>query len=266
MRTLILYTFAASMLLGTANLARAEGKSSSNPPAPAPAALPVAPAISAAAPSLLMTNLFDKNRQVWPDRIPPPPPPAPPPAPAAITDEDLQVYGVVITPEAKRATVRVGQRFSSLASPGRFFAVVTEGQALGEFTLTAIHVDHLALSAPGGEQRLYFTRKTDRGAAAAVAAAAPVQGPTNPSPEVAANGVGAPSRAGQPKPEVGGGVAASNNGAQLGPQNDGNAVTPAAPAPFNLRNSLAATLEAARNNAQREGAPANNSQANPFQK
>ncbi|TXH37417.1 MAG: hypothetical protein E6Q94_02390 [Burkholderiaceae bacterium] len=222
---------------------------------------------------MMVTNLFDKERKVWPDRIPPPPPPAPPPAPAQVTDDDLQVYGVVITPQSKQATVRVGKRFAHLAPAGRSFANVTEGQPLGEFTLAAIHPDHLVLFAPGGEQRLYFTRKTDRAAGLATASAptaTPVQGATASAPDAAAatNGSPAPVQGNQPSATMPTGAASGTQGApqQVSSGADSNNPAPASASPFNLRNSLAAAIEAARNNAPRTPPPPGNAQANPFQK
>ena len=230
-------------------------------PAPSPAA--VTPSPTVVAPSLMVNNLFDKDRKVWPDRVPPPPPPAPPPAPAQVTDEDMQVYGVVITNQSKQATIKVGKRFAHLAPVGRSFANVTEGQSLGEFTLAAVRADHVVLYAPGGEQRLYFTRKTDRAAgfAGAVAAATPpVQGATTPTPDTAA-------AAQQPGTAMATGTAPSANGVaqQANPGDGGGQAAPAA-SPFNLRNSLATALEAARNNSPRQDAPPGNAPANPFQK
>lgn len=226
---------------------------------------------AALAPSLVATNPFDKDRQVWPDRIPPPPPPAPPPAPTTVTDQDMQVYGVIITGESRRATVKVGKRFAHLASSGRPFANVTEGQTLGEFILSAVRPDHLVLFAPGGEQRLYFTPKTDRAAspAALVAAAPPpVQGATNPQADAAgASGAApaAPAQGVQPAATPAAGMPAANGVQQ---QSQGAAPAPAGAAqPFNLRNSLAAALETARNNTPQQGSSSGNSVgSNPFQK
>ena len=237
------------------------------------AATPLTQAVAATqrqavvAPSLAATNPFDKERQVWPDRIPPPPPPAPPPAPPAVTDQDMQVYGVIITGESRRATVKVGKRFAHLATSGRPFANVTEGQTLGEFILSSVRPDHLVLFAPGGEQRLYFTPKTDRTAsptALIAAAPTPVQGATNPQADAAgASGAApAPAQGVQPAAAPVTGTPAANGVQQ------GTAPTPApapvgAANPFNLRNSLAAAMEAARNNASQQGSSPG---SNPFQK
>ena len=238
--------------------------------APVPAPQVTTPPPAVVAPSMMVTNLFDQERKVWPDRIPPPPPPAPPPTPAKVTDDDMQVYGVVITNQSRQATVRVGRRFANLAPAGRSFANVVEGQSLGEFTLAAIRPDHLVLSASGGEQRLYFTRKTDRSAGIA-AAAAPVQGATAQSPEsnVAVNGTPSPVPVLATPPGVTAATAAAaaaQGVTQLPNGGDGGNAAPAAATPFNLRNSLAAAIEAARNYPPRpETAPVNN-QATPFQK
>lgn len=207
------------------------------------------------APSLQITNLFDKERKVWPDRVPPPPPPAPPPAPAAVTDQDMQLYGVVIAGSVKRATVKVGKRFAGLAPEGRPFASLQEGQSLGEFTLAQIHPTHIVLQAPGGQQPVYFTKKTDRGgAASAVAAAAPVQGAsTTPgeSPPPANGQVAAVANADTSLPA---GASTHTAGAintppAVAPVTASNSATPATPAEINIPNSLAAALAAARANA-----------------
>jgi len=242
------------------------------------AALPAPPAL--VAPSFQFTNLFDKDRKVWPDRVPPPAPPPPPPAPAAVTEQDMQLYGVVITNEKKRATVRVGQRFAHLAPAGRSFANLVEGQSLGDFTLSAIYPDHLVLLAQGGEQRLYFTRKTDRGAhpiAQVAAVPPPVQDVThNPTPEATGANMGAPAMAQAAAQAQGlapttssatGTIpVASGTAAHQAGQNDTSSGTAA---PFNLRNSLATALEAARNNQPRPPGGASgttNVPFNPFQK
>ena len=265
------HAFRAAMLLVPGCAAAAQDVQRAPAPAPTVQAMTAVPRPAMAAPSLVATNPFDKDRQVWPDRIPPPPPPPPPPVPPAVTDQDMQIYGVIITSEGKRATVKVGKRFAHLASSGRPFANLTEGQTLGEFTLSAIRPDHLVLFAPGGEQRLYFTPRTDRAAspAALVAAAPPppVQGATNPQVEAASGApAGAPSAtpAHDPAAPAGGATPAAN-----GVQYQGQGAAPAAaPAqPFNLRNSLAAALEASRNGAPRQGTSSSgNAGANPFQK
>ena len=213
--------------------------------------------------SLDTANPFDKDRQVWADRVPPPPPPARPPAPPEVTDQDMQVYGIIIVGESKRATVKVGKRFAHLSSSGRPFANLTEGQTLGEFILSAVRPDHLVLFAPGGEQRLYFTPKSDRAAGPGQLATAPppVQGATGAPPEPAGQG-GQPPAA----PLGGGSAPPAPSGV---PQGQG-AAPAAAPAPaaqpFNLRNSLAAALEAARNGAQQSGSSGSGTASNPFQK
>ncbi len=125
-------------------------------PAPKPMTPPVYLGI------LESTNRFDRDGKMWPDRAPPPAPPPLPPPPAPVTDQDMQLYGVVIVGHTKRATVKVGSRFARLAVPGRAFVTLTEGQSLGEFTLSEIQANQLVLSAPGGKQMVGFTKKTDR--------------------------------------------------------------------------------------------------------
>lgn len=254
--------------LGSTPVAPVSGASTpipSGPPAPAPSA-PQA----LVAPSLQITNLFDKERKVWPDRVPPPPPPAPPPAPATVTDQDMQLYGVVIAGAVKRATVKVGKRFAGLAPEGRPFASLQEGQSLGEFTLAQIHSTHIVLQAPGGQQPVYFTKKTDRGGAApAVAAVAPVQGasttpgdsspPANGQATPVANAETTQSPAG-PSATAAGAINAAPGAAPVAASNSS---TPATPAEVNIPNSLAAALAAARANAAK-GTSGSSAFQNPF--
>lgn len=134
-----------------------------------------APLPGASASSLEATNPFDPQRRVWTDRMPPPPPPAPPPPPPAVTDQDMQLYGVVIVGPSKSATVRVGPRFSAVAPAGKAFATLREGQIVGEFTVAQIAPDQVVLQAPGGQQILRFTKKTDRVAASGSTVPAPIQ-------------------------------------------------------------------------------------------
>lgn len=116
--------------------------------------------------SLESSNIFDSERKMWPDKRPPVPPPPPPPAPPPVTDKDLQLYGVVIVGQTKRATIKVGSRFAQLDTQGRGFVSISEGQALGDWVLAEIHPTHLVLGAPGGRQTVLFNKKTDRVATA----------------------------------------------------------------------------------------------------
>lgn len=115
---------------------------------------------------------------MWPDRSPPPSPPPPPPPPPLVTDKDLQLYGVVIVGQTKRATIKVGSRFAQLDTQGRGFVSISEGQVLGEWTLAEIHPTHLVLGAPGGKQNVMFNKKTDR---VATAGLQPTQSTLTPS-------------------------------------------------------------------------------------
>ena len=114
--------------------------------------------------SLESTNEFDGQRKLWPDKVPPPPPLPPPPPPTPVTDQDVQVYGVVIVGQTKRATIKYGPRFASLNTSGKPFVTISEGQVIGEYTVTGIKPTYLVLTAPGGQQQLSFNRKMDRSA------------------------------------------------------------------------------------------------------
>jgi len=181
----------------------------------------------------------------------------------------------------KRATVKVGRRFASLAPEGRPFANLSEGQAVGEFTLSKIEPTHLVLQARGGQQLVYFTKKTDRGTGTSppVAAAAPVQGasaadaaaspPATPPANTVASADNAPpatttsanASPANTNTATAGSIAVSNNG---GTGNAATAATAANNTPgteVNLANSLAAALAAAKvNTGQRPSVPF----VNPF--
>lgn len=210
-------------------------------------------------------NPFDAQRKAWPDRVPPVPPPPPPPPPAVVTDQDLQLYGVVIAGSVKMANVRLGPRFASAATEGRPFSTFREGQALGEFTLAQVHPTHVVLSAPGGQQSIYFTKKTDRaagpGAPAPVAQSqAPVQGATPVVQAPAGDPTAQTTAAAAVAPPAGANVAQ----AAAQQQQAAAAAAPAANSPNaanTVFNSLSEALNAARNNASMQ----QNQGANPFQ-
>ncbi|MES2609826.1 MAG: hypothetical protein V4679_06265 [Pseudomonadota bacterium] len=182
-----------------------------------------------------------------------------------VTDQDLQLYGVVIAGSVKMANVRLGPRFAGAATEGRPFSTFREGQALGEFTLAQVHPTHVVLSAPGGQQSIYFTKKTDRaagpGAPAPVAQSQPpVQGATPVVQAPGADPANAQSAAAAVTPPPGTNVAqAAQQQAAAAP-----AAAPAANSPNaanTVFNSLSEALNAARNNANMQ----QNQGANPFQ-
>lgn len=240
--------------------ATAPGNAAVPAAAPAPSAAAAPPVANAGA-----ANPFDAQRKAWPDRIPPVPPPPPPPPPAVVTDQDLQLYGVVIVGNVKMANVRLGQRFASAAVEGRAFSSLREGQMLGEFTLAQIHPTHVVLSAPGGQQSIYFTKKTDRASGPAPAAAvpvaqnqAPVQGATPVTPQA-----GDAAQAAAPPAAVPG-ANANQAAQQQAAAAAAQANPPAANSPNTANtvfNSLSEALSAARNNANMQ----QNQGANPFQ-
>lgn len=232
-----------------------------------PVAAPSTAAVVPAAPPINMgaANPFDTQRKAWPDRVPPVPPPPPPPPPAVVTDQDLQLYGVVIAGSVKMANVRLGPRFASAATEGRAFSTFREGQVLGEFTLAQVHPTHVVLSAPGGQQSIYFTKKTDRtpGPAAPAPVAAQSQNPVQGATPV----VQAP--AGDPATQAAAVAAAPPPGTNTAPTAQqqaaaAQAAPPAANSPNTANtvfNSLSEALNAARNNANMQ----QNQGANPFQ-
>jgi len=215
-------------------------------------------------------NVFDPKRVLWPDRIPPPPVPPPPPPPPPITDADMQLYGVVLAGNVKRATVKVGGKFAGLAQGKRPFLTVMEGQVLGEYTVGEIRANELVMLAGTGRQTVVFTKKTDRPTAGAAAPpvvqAAQVAAPTAlQAPQAPLNpmGVGLPTPAAptntQPAPVADGGATApqANTPAATAAPAASPAVSAASIAP---PNSLAAAIAAAQAAAQAGKPPA----ANPF--
>lgn len=115
---------------------------------------------------LSLTNPFDANRKLWPDRTPPLPPP---PVPVPVTDADLEVYGVVIAGGAQKALLKLGKRFEGVPVGPTGIAVVPVGARLGEFVLTQMTTDQILLKAPGGEQWIRFSLKKDRAGGTRVA-------------------------------------------------------------------------------------------------
>lgn len=235
---------------------------------PAAAAVPPPVAATPVVPAPIhmgAANPFDAQRKAWPDRVPPVPPPPPPPPPAVVTDQDLQLYGVVIAGSVKIANVRLGPRFASAATEGRPFSTFREGQALGEFTLSQVHPTHVVLSAPGGQQSIYFTKKMDRASGPAAPAPvaqgqSPVQGATPVVQAPAGDPAAQAAVAGSAQaPAAGVAQAAAPQQTAAAP-----APAPAANSPNSANtvfNSLSEALNAARNNANMQ----QNQGANPFQ-
>lgn len=114
---------------------------------------------------LRQTNPFDANRQLWPDRTPvppPPPPPLPPPIPAPITDDDLEIYGVVNAGGVQKALLKLGKRFANVPVGPTGLASVAVGMPIGEFVLAKVEPDQILLQAPGGQQWVRFSVKKER--------------------------------------------------------------------------------------------------------
>lgn len=123
---------------------------------------------------IVAKNPFDPEHRAWPDIEP---------APAPISTEDVQLYGVVIAGNVKRAVVKVGGNLKHLAGPnGRAFLTVREGQTLGAYVVGEIQPHQVLLSAGSTRQSVVFGKKTDRPLAPmmAVQAPSPLQAPTAP--------------------------------------------------------------------------------------
>ena len=127
------------------------------------------------------SNVFDPARATWPDRVPLPAPPPPPPPPPPVTDDDLQLYGVMIVGSEKKAMVRLGKRFAAANPASKAFVTLSEGQSLGEFTLAQVLPNRVVLASGPHQQNILFSKKTDRPAPGA--AAPVVQGPSQPGPD-----------------------------------------------------------------------------------
>ena len=140
-------------------------------------------------------NPFDRERRAWPDIVPPPPPPAP------ISTEDIQLYGVVIAGNVKRAVVKVGGNLKHLASSnGRAYLTVSEGQALGSYIVSEIQSHQVLLSSGATRQAVVFGKKTDRPMMPMMAmqGASPPPPPAPKNPEPASATASPPSFGGAP--------------------------------------------------------------------
>ncbi|MEN9842920.1 MAG: hypothetical protein RLZZ612_749 [Pseudomonadota bacterium] len=251
-------------------------------PASSPAAA-VSPSASASSPSeakaapasepppspvlggLRQTNPFDANRQLWPDRTPVPPPPPPPPVPTPVTDEDLEIYGVVRAGSVQKALLKLGKRFANVPVGPTGLASVAVGTPLGEFVLAKVEPDQILLQAPGGQQWVRFSVKKER---TAKGNAAPMS--VSASTTMANPMASAPAPAGNPF-----GVAlmptgsSSSNEASASPTSGVAAVAPPPPTmPPAAPGSLAAAIAAAQAAQTASGAavaPAIPQGVNPFE-
>jgi hypothetical protein len=119
-------------------------------------------------------NLFDPQRRPWPE------PAAAPASAAAVSPlglEDIEVQGVVVLGGAKRAIVRLGVRLRPFApggAVGRPSAVLSEGQALGSYSLESIEARQLVFVSGGNRFTVPFTRSARRELASAQSAPLPV--------------------------------------------------------------------------------------------
>lgn len=164
-------------------------------------------------------NLFDPERKAWPDK-------APQAAPASsLSATDVQLYGVMIVGDYKRAILKLDGKLKHLAPGGdaRPFVTLAEGQSLGEYTLVEVQPRGVVFSAGAARQPIAFSLKTDRPAPTPLppviqsAIVAPVEAPTvvpgltpvaAPTPQAP---VALPTQAASPMP------VASASGAQPSP-------------------------------------------------
>lgn len=235
----VLGVLAAGLLVGASALADA----------PTPAAAP------STLDAMAQGNPFDPERKPWPDVVPPPPPI---PVPAAVTEADLQVYGVVVAGPVRKAILKLGPRFAGVPVGANGFAQVAQGGQLGEFTLAEVQPDQVLLRAVGGQQWVRFGIKKDRSARGA----APVALSAQPqfTPVMAA----APTTPGVPMV----GQAPAAPGFSTGGPSANAAPTPSPPAagaavPGSLGAAIAAAMAAQNTSSGTASAPA--PMANPFE-
>lgn len=117
-------------------------------------------------------NLFDPQRKPWPE-----PAAAPAAAASPLAPEDIQVQGVVVLGGVKRAIVKLGGRlrqFAPGAAAGRLNVVLSEGQALGSYTLESVDAQQLVFVSGDNRFMVPFTRNAPREMASAASAPLPV--------------------------------------------------------------------------------------------
>jgi len=116
-------------------------------------------------------NLFDPQRKPWPE------PAAPADAASPLAPDDIQVQGVVVVGGVKRAIVKLGGRlrqFAPGAAAGRLNVVLSEGQALGGYTLESVAAQQLVFVSGGNRFMVPITRNAQRETASAQSAPLPV--------------------------------------------------------------------------------------------
>ena len=113
-------------------------------------------------------NLFDPQRKPWPE-----PAPASAAAVSPLGPDDIQVQGVVLLGGVKRAVVRLGGRMRQFApggAAGRLNVVLSEGQALGGYTLESVQAQQLVFAFGDNRFMVPFTRSARRELASAPSA------------------------------------------------------------------------------------------------
>ncbi|MCL2830588.1 MAG: hypothetical protein FWD77_07635 [Betaproteobacteria bacterium] len=156
-------------------------------PEPAPAAAAPAAATSPAAAHpeqpdynpIHEKNIFDPERKPWVEKPAEKTPAAPP-----ISATEVQLYGVILVGNVKKALVKLDGRLKTAVPSTRPFVSLSEGQKVGEYTLAEIHPKELVFSAGDGRYRVAFNKKTDR--PAPQAAPSVIQGPSAGTPDAPA--------------------------------------------------------------------------------
>jgi hypothetical protein len=165
-----------------------------------------------------------------------------------VTDEDLEIYGVVSVGHVQKALLKLGKRFASVPVGPTGVASVTVGARVGEFVLSKIEPDQILLQAPGGQQWVRFSIKKERTNKAAQNSTPN----TGFAPPPSAAGGGQPITTPFPAGAFPGGAFPGQAGGAAPPEAQAATSTPPAPAaagqPMNnaAPGSLAAAIAAAQ--------------------
>jgi hypothetical protein len=144
-------------------------------------------------------NLFDPQRKPWAE------PGQQAPAAPTIGPEDVQVQGVIIVGDVRRAIIRLGGRLRQLVSgagAARGIVVVREGQSLGGYTLQSVEPRQVVIVSGDSRFAIPVTRSLQRDTSPPPPLASVIQAPTAPVVEAPPQ----PAPAPPPSPPPSGGM------------------------------------------------------------